>query len=332
MQMLKIPFLRLGTWQHPLYGKITVSQLTFDQIIKNFRDNVLGTEPFIRLGHDKGSKDVFGETPAEGWVKDIKQEGNVLAAKVEPTTEQAAENIKSKRFRFASAEYTPNGIDRETGKSVGALLSAIALTNEPFLTRLPEATLLANPPDMFYLDCSDYIKEESKVEELLKRFMEMLQGFISGQKAESEEIKKQQEETQQKLADMNKMLENQLQLAQQQAQLSEQARVLAEVEKQAAELVSLGIPPVMVANWKALANSDAGQTVFKLAQGGEVKEICQAEAMRQMLLALPEAHRIPLEQRGTQSTGDDSEKLKLACDEDIRMMGGEITADGKYKI
>ncbi|TWH45903.1 phage protease [Sporomusa sp. KB1] len=334
--MLKIPFLRLGEWVHPVYEKIKITQQTFDDILRNFKDNVLGKEPFIRLGHDKGGKPTFGDAPAEGWVKQIVQEGNVLCAIVEPTSETAAENIRSKRFRFSSAEFTPNGIDKETGNPVGALLSAIALTNEPFLTKLPEATLLANLPDLFYLDFSEPEENDKgarKVEEMVKQFIEMLKNFITGQKAENEGMKKQQEETQKQLADMNKLLTDQLTLAQQQTQIAEQARLLAEVDKQATELVSLGIPPVMVDNWKTLASSDAGQVVLKLADdAGTVKDISQAEAMRQMLLALPEAHRIPMGQRGTQSTGDDADKIKLACDADIIALGGTITADGKYKI
>lgn len=331
---MKIPFLRLGTWQHPVYGKVAINQDTFDQIIRNYRAGVLGKEPFIRLGHDKNGKATFGDAPAEGWVKNIQQDGDILAALVEPTSEEAADNIRTRRYRFASAEYNPNGIDKETGKKVGALLSAIALTNEPFLTKLPEATLLADPPDLFYLDFSDVpenetTKERGKVEELLKQFMDMLKNFISGQTTENEEMKKQQEETQKQLATMNEHLQNQLKLSEQQTQIAEQARVLAEVDKSAAELVAQGIPPVMVDQWKALATSEAGQTVLKLSDG---KEVSQGEAMRGMLLALPQEHRIPMGQRGTQSTGDDSDKIKLACDEDIKMLGGEITADGKYKI
>ena len=86
---LKIPFFRLGTWKHPVYGDLKITQGTFDQILANFKSNVLGRPPFIRIGHDKSNNQTFGYAPAEGWVHDLKQEGDILFAEVEPTSPEA---------------------------------------------------------------------------------------------------------------------------------------------------------------------------------------------------------------------------------------------------
>lgn len=331
--MLKIPFFRLGSWKHPIYGDLRITQQTFDQMLANFKAGVLGREPFIRLGHDAAGKNVFGDAEALGWVKEIRQEGDVLAAAVEPVSEAVAALIKEKRYRFASAEFTANGTDKETGQSVGALLSAIALTNEPFLTRLPEATLLADGGQLFYMDYE--IKGGTGMEEMLKKLAETIKGFISSNQAQQSELKaaveSQQQEAQKQLAEMKTIMENQVKLAEEKAKLESQARVLAEVEKTAAALVAEGIPPVMVAQWKQLAVSDAGQATIKLADaGGQIKDTTQADAIKAMLLALPKEHRVAMEQRGTQSEPDD--KVKLSCDADIVALGGEVTADGKYRI
>ena len=340
MELLKIPFLRLGQWKHPVYGDVNITQDTFDQIIRNFQNNVLGRPPFIRLGHDKDGKSTFGDAPAEGWVKEVKQEGNILFGMVEPTTGEAADNIRTKRYRFASAEYNPNGVNKETGEYVGALLSAIALTNEPFLTRLPEATLLADVPGMFYLDFSEAKEEDKhmpwkKIEETINKLSETMTGFIASFKPAAP-APGVDEATKQKLADMEaaqKATNEALAKLNTQLAESEKGRRLAEVDKDAAALVAQGIPPVMVEQWKTIALSAPGQAMVKLADhSGKELEMTAADAFKQTLLALPEEHRIPMGQRGTQSVGDDPDKIKLACDDDIRMLGGEVTADGKYKI
>jgi len=343
---LKIPFFIQGKWKHPLYGDMTITQDTFNQILTNFKANVLGRPPFIRIGHDKGANPTFGYAPAEGWVTDIRQEGNVLFGVVEPTTPAAEENIRTKRYRFSSAEYNPNGVDRETGKKVGALLSAIALTNEPFLTKLPEATLLADTPDMFYLDFAEEEKEtmsDTEVKTIVQKLSDSIHQFIANFKPAASQPT---EETAQQLAAMQAELQKLSTLQGQVQQLTEanqqlvsqlgiesKSRLAAEVEREATAMVALGIPPVMVEQWKVLAQSDAGHVTIKLADK-EGKEITvnQAEAMKNMLLALPTEHRIKLGQQGSQSQALDADKIKLACDEDIKAIGGSVDANGKYVI
>jgi hypothetical protein len=257
-----------------------------------------------------------------------------------PTSNDTAENIRTKRYRFASAEYDPNGVDRETGNNIGALLSAIALTNEPFLTKLPEATLLAKMPEVFYLDFKEETKNMGlgKVEETLNKLSETMAGFINSFKGSAAQVASPvvDEATKQKLAEMETAqkvnTEALAKLAEQLAQ-SEKGRQLAEVEKDVSAMVAAGIPPAMAAQWKEIALSLSGTAVIKLAgTDGKEVETTAANAFKNTLLALPEEHRIPHGQRGTQAAADELDKIKLACDEDIKMLGGEVTAEGKYKI
>lgn len=162
LSALKIPFFRLGAWKHPKYGNIVGDQAAFDSIQKNFRDNVLGRPIFVRLGHDKDGNPTFGTAPAEAWVKDIRQDGDTLYAIAEPTKPQITDDVRNKRYRFSSAEYDPHFINKETGKDVGPTLTAIGLTNEPFLTQLQENVVLADQPDQIYLDYKEVQKMSEK--------------------------------------------------------------------------------------------------------------------------------------------------------------------------
>lgn len=354
--MLKIPFFRLGKWKHPIYGDLNITEQTFAEIIANFKNNVLGRPPFVRIGHDKPGVQQFGYAPAEGWVTDIKQEGSVLYGEVTPTTPEAEENIRTKRYRFSSAEYSPAGVDRETGQAVGALLSAIALTNEPFLTRLPEATLLAATSEEFYMDFNDskgdgIMEKENTDEGVMKKLSDFVNGLIAKSEGTKQEPSKPSkaipEDIQQKLAaletQVGKMTEMQStidKLSTQNQTLTTQIGVeagkrhLAEVEREAADMVSQGIPPVMVDQWKALALSVDSNKTVKLSddKGGEV-QLTQAEAMKKMLLSLPAEHRIKFAQTGTQSQPKPEDELKLSCKDDVLAMGGAIDEKtGKYIV
>jgi len=353
---LKIPFFRLGTWKHPAYGDLKITQNTFDQILANFKSNVLGRPPFIRIGHDKNNNQTFGYAPAEGWVSNLKQEGDILFAEVEPTSSDAEENIRSKRYRFSSAEYNPKGVDRETGKSVGALLSAIALTNEPFLTKLPEATLLADAPDMVYLDYSETKGDtknmsDTEVKSMLQKLSDGMNSLMTrfghdGQPPAGNPPVNS-DETAQKLAVMEEQIKQfstlqgtVQQLTETNQKLSQQlgietkSRLSAEVDREADAMVALGIPPIMVEQWKVLAVSAAGQVTVKLADDkGVEQEISQASAMKNMLLALPTEQRIKFGQAGSQSVPQEEEEVKLACEEDVKAIGGRIDKEtGKYII
>lgn len=330
--MLKIPFFRLGTWKHPVYGDIKGTQEMFDQMLANFKSNVLGRPPFIRIGHDKGNGSTFGDVAAEAWVKEIVQEGDVLYAMAEPTNQEVSDNIKSKRYRFASSEFTANGVNKETGAKVGALLSAIGLTNDPFLTRLPESVALADQPDLFFMDYQVLSEDKGgkrnmDILEVLKKLSETVTGFVTGQQKTNEDTTKSLAEMQVKLAEAQ-AINIKLSAA---ADNSENERKLAVVDSQAKDMVAQGIPPVMVEQWKQLAVSEAGSSTIKLADG---KEITQADSMKNMLLAMPEANRIKFGQSGAQG-GDPSEaeKIKLAADEDIIAAGGRLDKEtGKYII
>ncbi len=335
--MLKIPFFRLGTWKHPAYGQIEGNPQMFREMIQNFKSNVLGRPPFVRIGHDKATAPQFGNAESLGWVKDIVEEDGVLYGLADPTSSEVAGLIRNKKYLFASAEYTPNYVDKETGLFKGVVLTAISLTNEPFLTKLPEAVVLSEQLDLFYMDyaLADSTKEgeDLRMSDENKNFFQKITDILSGFTKKQEEV---QVSTNTQLADMNKQMQEQKLLAEKQvtyyenqAKEAEKARCLAEVEKDSAAMVAFGIPPVMVEQWKQLALSEQGTAAVKLSDG---TEISTAQSMKNMLLTMPEDCRVKMGQQGSQGQAGEAEKMVLATREDVIAMGGTVTTDGKFII
>ncbi|HWP96418.1 MAG TPA: phage protease [Syntrophomonadaceae bacterium] len=333
---IKVPFFRLGKWKHPQYGNLEGTQEKFDSIIENFHKNVLGRPPYIRLGHTKDNAPTFGDAPAEAWVYDVVQEGPVLFALAHPTGDEIVSAIREKRFRFASPEYQENYTNKESGMKAGPTLMAIGLTNEPFLTRLPDTVALAEHPDEVYLD---YEEEVTRVDDtLVKKFSEVLNSFIEKLKTA---VPGTSGLTMDERAKLNEVDALKTQLAQSQEQMklaegrisaAENAAWSAQVESRLADLVAKGIPPAMCEPVKAvlLANPAAASTMIKLADN---KEISLAEQLYASLEALPEEHRIKLVQMGRQEAPADSpEAIKKLADEDVLAMGGKINEDGTYVL
>lgn len=335
--MLKIPAGRIGEWKHPRYGSIKMTQQTFTDIIRNFKEKVIGREPFIRVGHDKVDDATFGSAKAEGWITDIVQEGDLLYALADPTNENVAEMVRTKQFRYASPEYQENYRSKEDGSMKGAVLEALALTNEPFLTKLPEARLLADPVDTFYLDHEEVKRMPEKeildginqTNTLISSFTTKLSDFFDKFKApvvtpdpvvpvvapvvapvvNTETVK---------LAE---------QVAEQQAQIKQMT-----VDSALAGYVAKGIPPAVCAQYKPILLADSGDKVIKLSDD---KTISVSEQIYAALDSFPDAARIKFAQEGQHGTppaAGSEEEIKKLADPVMKELGYTITEDGKYKL
>jgi hypothetical protein len=125
---VEIEVCRDGTWQHPAYGKVTITPQIRESMLANFRANVrrVGDLP-LDYDHRQG--------PASGWLKDLRQDGTSLKASV-AFTPTAREQIERGEYRFFSPEWHPNFKDPSTGKEHGATLLGGGLTNRPFFREL----------------------------------------------------------------------------------------------------------------------------------------------------------------------------------------------------
>jgi len=117
-----VEVLRCGTI-HDRELDITAEMLS--DYVKNFKDNVYGTEIQVNCEHMRGSE-------AAGWVKDLYIDGDKLMCTVE-WTEMGVEKITKKLFKFVSAELAYKYPHHQTGSLVSNVFIGLALTNTPAL-------------------------------------------------------------------------------------------------------------------------------------------------------------------------------------------------------
>jgi phage I-like protein len=78
-----------------------------------------------------------------------------LWALYEPTA-PARQKIEAKEYRFTSADFDPNYVDKRSGKRVGKVLRGFALTNRPFLEGMAPLSLGdAQGAPMLFAEYSD---------------------------------------------------------------------------------------------------------------------------------------------------------------------------------
>lgn len=143
---LKIPVARLGIWDHPVYGKVVFSQKDFDDIVRNFREDEIGFEPYLRYGHSRYPGAADGE-PGTAFAHDLVQESDVLYGIFDPVTDEVVREIQTGQYRYSSAEITRNAQGKKPGRGpIGTVLSAVALTNAPYIPGLPRNQVLSNSP------------------------------------------------------------------------------------------------------------------------------------------------------------------------------------------
>jgi hypothetical protein len=133
---IRLPIAVLGEWVHPQYGPVTFSQKDFDQIQSNWNARITGYEPPLYLGHPT-DRTAAGGAPAVAFLNKLYQESDTLFGEYDPVDDEAFQDTKQGKFRYSSAEIVRDANSKETGESIGTLLVGAALTNTPFLTRMP---------------------------------------------------------------------------------------------------------------------------------------------------------------------------------------------------
>ncbi|MEA3225125.1 MAG: phage protease [Planctomycetota bacterium] len=128
---------------------------TFDEIVANFRKN-----PQYKAGADGiGESDVIpwdfehasemyaadgniptDGSPAQGWVRELKvldaADGTAQLWALSLFLPTALEYIKARQYKWSSVAVIISAVDSISGERIGAVLTSIALTNQPFITGL----------------------------------------------------------------------------------------------------------------------------------------------------------------------------------------------------
>jgi hypothetical protein len=153
-------------WQHVAtegeyrgynYGEqpFSFTRATFEEVIKNFR-----ADPAYHKGADGfGDADVIPwdyhhatdsypadvavhGAPAQGWVRElgirVGDDGLTQLWALTRWLPEAKQYIKDGAYKWASVSLWLNAVDPHTGERIGALLTSIAITNNPFIPGLEQ--------------------------------------------------------------------------------------------------------------------------------------------------------------------------------------------------
>ena len=128
-----------GKFKHRVFGDMNFTDEKMDTAIKNFNAGIPQSEVAINFNHN-----VHGAIQtAAGWFAELFKDDKFLNAKFD-FTDEAAQMIKDKKFKFVSAEVTEDFTDNK-GKKHGFTIFGAGLTNTPFMTQ-------QNPIMMFSAD------------------------------------------------------------------------------------------------------------------------------------------------------------------------------------
>lgn len=120
-----IQIMKTGSWKHPQYGPMEITQDDLQKFKENFDNNVRGIKLFVDVNHDNNHA-------AVGEFKELKVEPGKLLAKVDWTA-KGADLIKSGEYRYFSPEFAFRYKDPESGKEFQDVLLGGGITNRPFL-------------------------------------------------------------------------------------------------------------------------------------------------------------------------------------------------------
>ncbi len=214
----KIQILKVGkffdAWED---FEVTKDDLT--SMVKNFNERKRKIDLMVDFSHDSGG-------PAAAWMKNIytDKEGTELWADVE-WTPSGEEAVKSKAFRYLSADFSWNYMDNETGEKCGPTLFGAGLTNRPVLKNMQPTTLSEEKTSN---------KDEKMTEAELKKKNEELEKQLADQKAEADKLKKE-------AADRALLDEKSKREAEEKKAADEKARLLSEKKAKFDKKLSEGL-------------------------------------------------------------------------------------------
>jgi hypothetical protein len=131
-------FPHVGSYQHPAWGDIRITQQFLGDITKNFTDKVYQQELPLTVDCEHESK----LSGAVGWISAITDKGaDGLWATIE-LNDRGKELLARDAYRYFSPEFYEHWTDPATGKSFSNVLIGGALTNRPFFKGMDAVVLM----------------------------------------------------------------------------------------------------------------------------------------------------------------------------------------------
>lgn len=198
-----IQILRIGTFFHE--GKsIEVKTSHLKKMIKNFDDGVRGIDLMLDYSHES-------EKEAAAWFESLylSEDGKELWAKVE-WTEDGADAVKKKKYRYISADFNFAYIDNEKLKDHGPTLLGAGLTNRPVVKKM-NPTILSehesktqyNEPKENKMNLEEHLEKEKEKNSKLAKELADLKEKMKGAKFSEKEDELKAREDKVKLAEDN---------------------------------------------------------------------------------------------------------------------------------
>jgi cation transport regulator ChaB/phage I-like protein len=215
----KIEIMRVGSWNHKMYGPFSITEENLEGFVKTFNDKVRGIDIAFDLEH--------GETvhagAAVGWVKSLEKKDGSLLAEV-AWTELGLKQIKAGTYKYFSPEFMFDYTDDETGKTFQDVLLGGSLTNRPFIKNMDPVLLSEEVYKETLSNMGTYIDDlptggNNKEEDLKMKFSEKIMKALKlSENATEEQIAKA----------VNDYITNNLKLAEDKENLTKENKKLAE--------------------------------------------------------------------------------------------------------
>lgn len=126
-----------GAFKGHRAGEFAFTPQVFAQLLTNLAEQSNGAVP---VDYEHTSETLEGSVaqagaPAVAWVTalEVRADGRELWGLFEWVDPQAVEYVRAGRYRYLSPAIVFNARDRVTGKPIGAVMSSVAITNNPFL-------------------------------------------------------------------------------------------------------------------------------------------------------------------------------------------------------
>ena len=260
--------LPIGKFHDPRYGAVVITPMLVEKLAASFGKATSYPLP-VKLGHGDGA-------PSPGTIKAVKAESDGLHVQFD-LDDAATKDVREKRFRFMSAEYAPDYMDKGTGEKIGPALLGVALVNQPAHPGVRPIAFSDGEWKQEEFKEGDNVNEE-KMKELETKLADAMK--VQERLAqENEEIKKLAEEN-----------------AAEAARMREEKHV-AEVAAFCEGYVAKGVPPVIVEKIKPILLAE-GQTI-KLSDGQDVSFM---KVFSELLDVIP---RVNLAADGVQAKAED---------------------------
>lgn len=131
-------------------GKIQIGTVEFREMITNWRamgGNALPIDRF-HWGDSNHTAVSADDKDAVGFIEDLRLDAEGDLEGLTNWNDLGREKLEKDRLRYFSPSFTPNAVNRHTGKKQGWTIHGGALLNDPFLSELPRLAASVQTPDI----------------------------------------------------------------------------------------------------------------------------------------------------------------------------------------